>query len=386
MPEDVRTRLQTEPVPFAGQGEQAAYRAFAEDVLPYPNGNIHPRFFGWVQGNGTPLGMMADMLGAAINPHMAGFNQAPALVEAQVIRWFIQLMGFPESASGVLALGGSMANVLGLAISRNTHAGFDVRAKGLFQSDSRLMVYTSTETHRWVVKGMEFLGLGRDSLRRIPVDTNFQIDVVLLREAIHQDRQDGHRPICIVGNAGTVNTAATDDLQKLASLCREEKLWFHVDGAFGALARLSDRLRPIVAGIEKADSMAFDFHKWMYQPFDVACLLVRDRRIHEASFSNPASYLGIHEPRDDSRRSAVCRIEHGPDKKFPCVEGMDGNESAWRKHVRKAHRAERGPGAAAGTMCARASRVGTSGACSTEHCVLQVCSRWIRGRPVEFPE
>lgn len=291
MPEDVRTRLQTEPVPFAGQGEQAAYRAFAEDVLPYPNGNIHPRFFGWVQGNGTPLGMMADMLGAAINPHMAGFNQAPALVEAQVIRWFIQLMGFPESASGVLALGGSMANVLGLAISRNTHAGFDVRAKGLFQSDSRLMVYTSTETHRWVVKGMEFLGLGRDSLRRIPVDTNFQIDVVLLREAIHQDRQDGHRPICIVGNAGTVNTAATDDLQKLASLCREEKLWFHVDGAFGALARLSDRLRPIVAGIEKADSMAFDFHKWMYQPFDVACLLVRDRRIHEASFSNPASYL-----------------------------------------------------------------------------------------------
>jgi aromatic-L-amino-acid decarboxylase len=291
MPDDVRARLQNEPVPFAGQGEQAAYRAFIENVLPYPNGNIHPRFFGWVQGNGTPLGMMADMLGAAINPHMAGFNQAPAVVEAQVIRWFIQLMGFPESASGVLALGGSMANVLGLAIARNTYAGFDVRAEGLHQSKSRLMVYTSTETHRWIVKGMEFLGLGRDSLRRIPVGPDFQIDVNLLREAILQDRQDGHHPVCIVGSAGTVNTAATDNLQELAALCREEKLWFHVDGAFGALARLSDRLRPIVAGIEEADSMAFDFHKWMYQPFDVACLLVRDRRIHEASFSNPASYL-----------------------------------------------------------------------------------------------
>ncbi|MBZ5505196.1 MAG: amino acid decarboxylase [Acidobacteriia bacterium] len=291
MPEGVRARLQTEPVPFVGQGEQAAYRAFVEDVLPYPNGNIHPRFFGWVQGNGTPLGMMADMLGAAINPHMAGFNQAPALVEAQVIRWFTQLMGFPESASGVLALGGSMANVLGLAIARNAHAGFDIRAEGLLQSKSRLMVYTSTETHRWIVKGMEFLGLGRNSLRRIPVQPDFQVDIKLLREAIRQDRRDGHLPICVVGNAGTVNTAATDNLQELAALCREEKLWFHVDGAFGALARLSDRLRPIVAGIEEADSMAFDFHKWMYQPFDVACLLVRDRKIHEASFSNPASYL-----------------------------------------------------------------------------------------------
>ncbi|HET9284845.1 MAG TPA: pyridoxal-dependent decarboxylase [Candidatus Angelobacter sp.] len=291
MPEEVRARLQNEPVPFTGQGEDEAYQAFAKDVLPYPNGNIHPRFFGWVQGNGTPLGMMADMLGAAINPHMAGFNQAPALVEAQVIRWFIKLMGYPDSASGVLALGGSMANMLGLAIARNTRAGFDVRTEGALQNNTRLMVYASMETHRWIVKGVEFLGLGRNSLSQIPVDHNFQINIKLLREAIRQDRQKGFRPICVVGNAGTVNTAATDNLRELASLCHEEGLWFHVDGSFGALACLSDRLRPIVAGIEEADSMAFDFHKWMYQPFDVACLLVRDRRVHEASFSNPASYL-----------------------------------------------------------------------------------------------
>jgi aromatic-L-amino-acid decarboxylase len=290
MPEEVRARL-SEPLPVEPQGAEAVYRSFFEDVLPYPNGNLHPRFWGWVQGNGTPLSMMAEMLAAGMNPHMAGFNQAPALVEAQVIRWFIELMGLPPTASGVLALGGTMANILGLVVARNARAGFDVRELGLSGQGPRLMVYASVETHGWINKAVELLGLGKSSVRRVPVDADFRVELGALREAICDDRRAGHRPICVVGNAGSINTGATDDLGGLARLCRDEHVWFHVDGAFGALARLSERLRPIVAGIEEADSLAFDLHKWGYQPFDVACVLVRDGALHRAAFASSASYL-----------------------------------------------------------------------------------------------
>jgi aromatic-L-amino-acid/L-tryptophan decarboxylase len=290
MPHEARQHLE-EPLPREGQGAEPTYQAFLEHVLPYTNGNRHPRFFGWVQGNGTPLGMMADMLAAGINPHLAGFNQAPALVESQVLRWLTELMGFPDSASGVLALGGTMANLLGLAVARHAKAGFDVRELGLQHGGPRLVVYTSTQTHGWSTKAVELLGLGRRSLRLIPVDEAFRMDLGALREAIAEDRREGLQPLCVIGNAGTVNTGATDDLTGIAALCREEGLWFHVDGAFGALLRMSEKLRPLVSGLEQADSLAFDLHKWMYQPFDVACVLVREAEVHRAAFASSASYL-----------------------------------------------------------------------------------------------
>lgn len=289
-PPAVRARIDDEPLPLEGAGAESAYRDFVENVMPYPNGNLHPRFFGWVQGNGTPLGMMADMLAAGINPHMAGFNQAPAQVEERVIRWMAELMGFPADASGVLTAGGTMANILGLTVARNAGAGFDVRQEGLFAHE-RLTVYGSAETHGWAVKGVELLGMGRESYRRVADDDAFRIDVRALRERIAADRAAGLRPVCVIGTAGTVNTGTTDDLEALAALCREERVWFHIDGAFGALARWSERLRPIVAGIELADSVAFDLHKWMYQPFTVACLLVRNPRVHYETFASTASYL-----------------------------------------------------------------------------------------------
>jgi glutamate/tyrosine decarboxylase-like PLP-dependent enzyme len=290
MPDDVRSSFR-EPLPQTGDGAESAYREFVERVLPYPNGNSHPRFWGWVQGSGVPLAVLADMLASALNPHMAGFNHAPALVEHQVISWLAELTGFPRDASGVLVLGGTMANVIGLAVARHAKAGFDVRHEGLQSGHPRLSLYGSTETHGWAVKAAELLGLGSSSFRQVPIDDDYRIDIAKLAEAVARDRAAGHRPFCVIGTAGTVNTGAIDDLRALARFCREESLWFHVDGAFGALANWSEELRPLVAGIDEADSIGFDLHKWMYLPFDVACTLVRDPALHRATFAHAPSYL-----------------------------------------------------------------------------------------------
>lgn len=297
MPPSVRAAL-AEPIPRAGVGAEAAYMDFVQNVLPYPDGNLHPRFFGWVKGNGTPLGMMADMLASGLNPHMAGFNQAPALVEQQLIDWLAELLGMP-GGSGVLVTGGTMASTLALGVARFARArelGIDVREDGVqaWHDSLRhgpLVFYGSVETHGWARKAAEFIGLGNRAFRRVPVDADYRMNMTVLAEAVAADRAAGLVPFCVVGTAGTVNTGASDDLTAIADFCRRQKLWFHVDGAFGALAYLSEKLRPWVAGLELADSLGFDLHKWGCLPFECACVLVRDPEMHKATYAAPASYL-----------------------------------------------------------------------------------------------
>ncbi len=280
-----------EPLPSEGQPAADVYEEFLENVLPYTSGNRHPRAWGGVRGNGTPLAMLADMLASGMNAHVGGGQQAPTLVEQQVLTWMKQVMGMPASSSGLLTSGCTMANMLGLAVARHAKAEFNVRKQGLQGGHPRLMVYTSSETHMWVRKSMEFLGLGMDSLRRIGVDAAYRIRIDDLARQIAFDREAGLCPIAVLGNAGTVNTGAIDDLEALAELCRQEDLWFHVDGAFGALLKLSPRYAPLVRGLERADSLAFDLHKWVYLPFDIGCVLVRDAALHTATFATEASYL-----------------------------------------------------------------------------------------------
>jgi aromatic-L-amino-acid decarboxylase len=280
-----------EPIPYEPASAEAVYEAFCDHIQPYTNGNRHPRAWGWVRGTGTPLAMLADMLASGINAHMAGGNQAPALVEEQCLRWLAQLMGMPPETSGLLTSGGSMANLIGLAIARHAKAGFDVRQDGLQSEHPRLLVYGSTETHSWAQKAVELFGLGSESYRRIPVDDAHRIHLDQLRAQIAADIAAGHRPIAIIANCGTVNTGAIDDLPALATLCRDHDLWFHVDGAFGALLQLTPHYRHLVRGLELADSLAFDLHKWIYLPFEIGCVLVRDPQAHTAAFATRASYL-----------------------------------------------------------------------------------------------
>ena len=287
MPADVRARLRS-PLPRAGLGLERAYATFARDVRPYRYGNIHPRFFGWVNGSGLPAGVFADFLASAMNSNVGGFDQSAVLVEEQVLAWMRELFQFPAEADGLLTSGGSVANLLGLAAARHAHAP-QVRQDGL--AGAKLTFYGSVETHSSVDKAAELLGLGRASFRRLPVDAEWRLRLDALRTALAEDRARGYVPFAIVANAGTVNTGAVDPLEELAALARREGLWLHVDGAFGALAWVCAERRTQLAGLSAADSLAFDLHKWMYLPSDIGCVLVRRTRGLEQAFASEASYL-----------------------------------------------------------------------------------------------
>jgi glutamate/tyrosine decarboxylase-like PLP-dependent enzyme len=290
MPEEVKATFRT-PAPRGPASPESVYREFTERVLPYPTGNVHPRFWGWVMGTGTPFGVLAEMLAATMNSNCGGFDQSATEVEQQVLDWFKELLGMPAESSGLLVSGGSMANLVGLTVARNVGAGVDIRKTGVRGAAGRLTIYASTETHSSVRKAAELLGLGTDGLRLIPVHDDYTIDVAALERAVAEDRAAGHRPVCVVGNAGTVNTGAFDDLDRLADFCEREDLWLHVDGAFGALAALAPEHRDLAAGLGRADSVAFDLHKWMYMPFEAGCVLVRDASAHRDSFAVAPGYL-----------------------------------------------------------------------------------------------
>jgi aromatic-L-amino-acid/L-tryptophan decarboxylase len=231
------------------------------------------------------------MLAATMNSNCGGRDHGAVYVERCVVEWCKQMFRFPSTASGLLVSGTSMGTLIALTVARNKMAGWDVRQEGLGAQGQKLRLYASTEAHESIVKAMEVLGLGRACIRRVAVDGEFRIDLVDLQRVIAEDRAAGLQPFCVVGTAGTVNTAAIDDLAGLARIARQEGVWFHADGAFGALAVLSEELRPRLKGLELADSIAFDFHKWMHVPYDAGCVLVRDAEQHWLTFTSRPSYL-----------------------------------------------------------------------------------------------
>jgi glutamate/tyrosine decarboxylase-like PLP-dependent enzyme len=290
VPAEIQAELQT-PMPQDGRPLQEIYDEFTRAILPYATGNIHPRFWGWVHGTGTPTGALADMLAAVMNSNVGGRDHGAVYVERQIIAWFRDLFGWPQTASGLLVIGTSAANLAAVLVARTSALGHDVRERGVNQHAAPLVGYASAATHACVRKAFENAGLGSANLRVLPIDRSHRADTRLLREAISRDRAAGLRPFLLVGNAGTVDVGAIDPLDELAGIARDEQLWFHVDGAFGAAAYLSEALRPKLRGIERADSIAFDFHKWLHVPYDAGCVLVRDGEVHRATFASEGPYI-----------------------------------------------------------------------------------------------
>jgi glutamate/tyrosine decarboxylase-like PLP-dependent enzyme len=290
IPSEVRNRYH-ESLPQAPSDISVVHEAFMRDILPYSSGNAHPGFMGWVHGGGTPVGMLAEMLAAGLNANLGGRDQMPVEIERQVLQWVRELFGFPESASGLFVTGTSMANLIAVLVARTAALGTEVRQNGIAASAKLLSAYASIGAHGCIAQAMDLSGLGIETLRRIPMNQQFQMDIPTLVNTIKADRDAGYTPFFIAGTAGSVDVGSIDDLAALANLAKKENLWFHVDGAYGALAMLAPEIAPRLIGLERADSVAFDFHKWGQVPYDAGFIVVRDGTLHQNTFSSPAAYL-----------------------------------------------------------------------------------------------
>ena len=289
IPEAVKAGIR-QPLPRLPTDLAQVHGEFLRLVLPYATGNVHPGFMGWVHGGGSVAGMLGEMLAAGLNANLGGREHMPIEVERQILRWLAPLFGMPEGAGGLFVTGSSMANFMAILVARTGALGPEVRARGL--AGAPLCAYASAAVHGCVRRGMEMAGIGGAALRAVPVDRDGRMDLAALRAAIGADRAAGLRPFLVVGTAGTVDTGAIDPLDGIADAARAEGLWFHVDGAYGALAQLSSALAPRLEGIRRADSIALDFHKWGQVPYDAGYLLVRDGALQQRTFAAPAAYLG----------------------------------------------------------------------------------------------
>jgi aromatic-L-amino-acid/L-tryptophan decarboxylase len=289
VPARVKQALAEAP-PRHGLGVEAALERALELIAPYGPGNIGPRFWGWVLGAGNLPGMLGQWLATSMNANVWAGDQAPAWLELEVLSWFRDWFEFPATSSGLLLEGTSSANTLALAIARHRATEGAVARRGL-SAGPTLRLYASTETHVSIIKSAQLLGLGRDGVCLVPARSDGTSDVAALERAIVADRGAGLQPFCVVGSAGTVGVGALDPLLELHALSVRHGLWFHVDGAIGALGYLSPALRPRLAGLPLADSLAFDLHKWGQVPYDCGCLLVRDAALHRAAFTVDTDYL-----------------------------------------------------------------------------------------------
>ncbi len=290
IPDAVRSTFQA-GLPHEPGSLSDAHERFMNDILPYAVGNSHPGFMGWVHGGGNPVGMLAEMLAAGLNANLGGRNQIPVEVERQVVQWVREMLGFSEEASGLFVTGTSMANLIAVWVARVAMLGTAVRKDGIAPNGSKLVAYTSAGAHGCITQAMDLAGLGSAALRIIPMNAAFEIDMALLEEAIAKDRAAGLQPFFIAATAGSVDVGAIDPLSAIADLAVREQIWFHVDGAYGALGMLAPDIAPRLDGIERANSVALDFHKWGQVPYDAGFIMVRDGALHQATFSSPASYL-----------------------------------------------------------------------------------------------
>jgi len=289
-PDATRQRF-AQPLPLGPRDLSDVLADVRTHVAPFATGNLHPRFMGWAHGAGTPTGMVAEMIAAGLNMNCGGRDHIGIDVERQIVRWMSEAFGYPEGASGLFLTGSSMANFLAVIIAKTNAIGAQTREAGLRRADAQLAAYTSVEAHSCIAQAMQLAGIGSEYLRKIDTDRSGRMQPDMLKAAISADSAAGFLPFLVVATAGTVNTGAIDPLPDIGRIAREDDLWFHVDGAIGALSVFSGPLKPLTAGIELSHSIALDFHKWGHVPYDAGFLLVRDGVAHKRAFASTAAYL-----------------------------------------------------------------------------------------------
>jgi glutamate/tyrosine decarboxylase-like PLP-dependent enzyme len=295
------------PLPETGRDAAELLETTARGLFDQSLFNAHPRFLGYITAPPAPIGVLGDLVASALNPNVGSWRLAPAgtEIELETVRWIAQLIGYPADCGGLLVSGGNMANFVGFLAARAAKAPWDVRKEGLSREGRKLLIYASTETHGWIKKAADMFGLGTDAIRWIATDPEHRMEVGALRARIEEDLRLGQAPFLVVGTAGSVSTGAVDALSEVAALCREHELWFHVDGAYGALAAQAAGSPASLRALAEADSVAVDPHKWLYAPLEAGCALVRDPEKLRNAFSYPAAYYHF----DDQ---AVNYFDYGP--------------------------------------------------------------------------
>jgi len=296
----IRERIGEASLPVHGQPAAALLDEVAPLLFEHSLHNGHPRFLGYISASGAPLGALADLLAGAVNANLAKWELSPAAseIEAQAVRWLAELVGFPADGGGIMVSGGNAANIHGFLAARRAAGGPGLRKHGIGGDGPRLTAYVSAEAHTWVDKAADIAGLGADAVRWIECDNGGRLSVPALRRRIESDRRDGCLPFIVVGTAGTVASGALDPLREMVGLCREQDIWLHVDGAYGAPAACLPEAHPDLRALDLADSLALDPHKWLYSPVEAACILTRDRDALRNTFDFRPSYYHIDESAD----------------------------------------------------------------------------------------
>lgn len=300
-PQAIRALLGEDALPESGTRAADLLEGAADLLFEHSLFNGHPRFWGYITSSAAPIGALADLLAASVNPNVGAAALSPVAseIEAQTVRWIADLVGYPRTCGGLLTSGGNMANFTCFLAARRARAPWNVAADGMSAGHRRLLVYASRETHTWLEKAVELFGLGASAIRWVRTHPNQQMDVRDLEELIIADRAAGHQPFMVVGTAGTVSTGVTDPLPVIAAVCRRHDLWFHVDGAYGAPAAALPDASPDLLGLREADSLALDPHKWLYSPLEAGCALVRDPRHLLQTFSHHPAYYKFDGAQDE---------------------------------------------------------------------------------------
>lgn len=300
-PKQIRALIGDGPLPEHGMPAEDLLRDSAKLLFDHSLFNGHPRFWGFITSSAAPIGALADLLAASVNPNVGAWAMSPVAseIETQTIRWIAELIGYPARCGGLLVSGGNMANFVGFLAARRAMLPWDVRSDGLRASGRELTVYVSKETHTWIQKAADLFGLGLNAIRWIPTNARQQMDIGALEQQIAADRDRGSLPFLVVGTAGTTGVGAIDPLPEIAAICKRDRLWFHVDGAYGAPAAALPDAPSELRGLAQADSVAIDPHKWLYSPLEAGCALVREGKLLVDAFSFHPEYYIFEAPGDE---------------------------------------------------------------------------------------